>query len=697
MASVNPLNVALTGLKAAQAQIAVTSNNVANVSTEGYTRKTLEQSSTVIGTDGTGVTIGNVKRKVDEILLRDYRTQVSRSSGLSTRTSYLNQIQDFHGPPDSEQSITSYVAKLRDSFSQLSNSPESPYLLNAVYSKAQQVVEKFASFSDKLSQLRNDTQAEMKESVNKINTLTEQIAQLNVSIKVTKSTDGSTAALEDQRDVAVKSLAEEVDISYFQTSEGVLVVQTREGQLLVDTAPVDVSFDAVALGPGSYYPASANPVMLGSSTSGVNLTDVDTLGGRLGELIKLRDDTLPTYQAQIDEMAHKMATRFSNEGLDLFTKPDGTIPANTPTAYVGFSTDMVVNPSIVSDNSLIRKGTSTNSTVQAGSAEVLRKIVEFTFGSVDHQQAQGTVDISNAVPTLFTTLSLTGQARIVGTANIQALGSLDSSPYINPTTEDTFTIKVGAAAAQTITITAGMTASGLVTAINTAQPGMASLGSGGELILSANADVVIGAGTLGAQGLSELGLSAGTTTASPPAFTISAGKNTPTTIQILSTDTSTDLLTKLNAVSGLTATLTSGGLLNIVPTEGGDLTLTDGIKSPLSALGVKVTNVLHDPFNTTNLGPGGTLDGEVTGALTLNNYVSQTISLQAQQAKDAGVQFAAEDNYKNVIQTESMDISGVNIDEEMAKLINIQTAYSASARTIKVAQDLLDELMRTFA
>lgn len=696
MATVNPLGVALSGLTAAQSQLAVTSNNVANVSTEGYTRKTVQQYSTVVEGQGAGVRMGTVMRRIDEILLRDYRTQISTTAELEVRSRYLGQIQDFLGPPDSEQSITAYIGQLKDSFAELANQPESTYLLNTVYSKAEQMVDKFAAFSKKISDLRNNTQSELTESVQRINDLTEQIAELNISIKLATNSNQSTAALEDNRDIAIKSLSEELDISYYKSQNGVMIVQTREGQLLADTSAVEMFFDPTSLGPASYYPATAASLRLGNPVTGVDLTVIDSLGGRIGEYINLRDNILPKYQAQLDEVAHKMALRFSSQGLDMFTLPDGTIPANTPTSYVGFAADMAINPDITNDLTLIRKGTGSGSTIQSGSSELLRKIVEFSFGSVELYRARGTVDISDTLPALFTTLGIAGQARLVGTTDITALGALDSSPFINPGTEDTFSIQVGSAAAQNIVITGGMTAAGLVTAINTAYPAMAQLGNGGELVLTANDTITIAAGTLLANGLSELGLSVGATAATPPSFTIAAGKNDPTTIQIAPTDTTTQLLSKLNAVTGIVATLTGDGYLNIEPTEGGDIYLVDGISSPLSALGISLSYVQHAAFNTSGLGPAGDIDGEVSGALTVENYMSQAVSLQARYAKSTSEQLTAESSYKSVIESEYLDITGVNIDEEMAKLINIQTAYNASARTIKIAQEMLDDLLNTF-
>ncbi len=697
MTAVYSLNTALSGLKVAQSQISVASNNIANVSTDGYTRKTLEQYTTVIGGEGAGVNVGNVQRKIDEILLRDYRTQVSKSSNLDTTRTYLNQLQDFFGAPDAEGSLTSYLGGLKDAFAQLSDQPENQTLLNSVYNKAQQVVDQFSAYSEKMTQMRNDAQTEMSQSVDKINALTKQIGELNVSIKVSTSLNQSTAELEDKRDMVIKDLAKEMDITYFKTDRNVLVVMTRSGQELVGTQATPVTFSPNALGASTYYPASAGAVILGdNSTTGVDLTALDNVGGRLGALIELRDDTLPTYQAELDEAAHKMAMRFNAEGLDLFTKPNGTIPANTPASYVGFANDMVINPAIVKDKTLIRTGTDGLTNVQDGSSEVLRKIVEFTFGSVAYQQAVGTQDISNTVPTLFTTLSMTGTSRTVGTTNLQALTTLDTSNFINPGTEDTFTLAVGAGLPQTITITAGMTATDLVTAINTAIPGTAQLGSSGQLVLTANDDLTIGAGTLGSNGLTELGFTAGVKTASPPSFQVRVGKDDYSTIQISSTDTTTNLLAKLNAVPGMTASLTTDGYLKIVPTNGGDISIIDGTGTPVAKLGIVVSDVKHAAFNTTNLGPGGTLSTEVLSAVSLQNFVSQSLSLQSQTAANTESSYATEDSYRATIAQEYQNGSGVNLDEEMAKLISIQTAYSASARTIKAVQDMLDELMNTF-
>jgi len=699
--AVNPLNIALSGLRVAQAQISVTSNNIANVSTDGYTRKTLQQYTTVLDGVGSGVQLGQVERRIDEILLRDYRSQVSKTTALSTRQSYLDQIQDLHGAPDAEVSISANINKLFDAFSQLSNTPENSFALRNVYDKASQLAKQFNAFSDRITEMRNNTQSEMRQSVDQINALTKQISELNSAIARNFSLGKTSPDLEDQRDVAVRELSKEIDVSYYVDQAGALVVMTKNGQLLADQEQTLMYFSSTPVGPGNYYPVSASAIRLGNSLTGTDITSDAQLGGRLGALVDLRDNTLPVYQAQIDETAHKMAMRFDSQGLRLFSSADGTIPANTPTAYTGFAAGIQVNPAITADQTLIRKGTATGSTVQDGSNEILRKVIQFAFGTTQYEQLAGTANISAALPTLFTTLGIAAQATLRGEADIQALGSLDSSPYINPPTNATFTIQVGVGAPATITIAGGHTASDLVSSINTAFPGMASLGPGGQLVLTATDSITIdsaGANPIGSLGLQELGLTAGTTPAENPSFEIGVGNDERTKIEILPTDTGASLVSKLNLnVPGITASIVMpAGTLLIVPTNGGDITALDGLGTPLAELGVTETNIAHAAFNVTNLGPAGALNGRIQNGTTIIDYATQMVGIQSQDSQNIDLSFKTEENYRATLEREYMDTTGVNLDEEMSNLIAIQTAYTASARAMSTVQSLLQELMDTF-
>lgn len=110
------LDAALSGLRTYQKQIEVISTNVANVGTEGYTRKILPQSSQAIQGETVGVLQETIVRRVDLRLTRDLWTQVSSVGFYDVQEAYLNRIDQFHGDPAAEISVASEISRLRDSF-----------------------------------------------------------------------------------------------------------------------------------------------------------------------------------------------------------------------------------------------------------------------------------------------------------------------------------------------------------------------------------------------------------------------------------------------------------------------------------------------------------------------------------------------------------------------------------------------------
>ena len=590
-----------------------------------------------------------------------------------------------------------------------------------------------------------------------------------------------------------------------------MVVQTQRGTPLVEDKARELFFSPEPIGPLTYYPISVNGITLDDPLTGTNITDQDDLGGKLGALVEMRDDTFPQYQAQLDELTYRMAERFDAQGLRLFSLSDETLPVDDPTqapplGYAGFARRMQVNPDIIADKSLIRSGTTGN-VVPVGSAELVRKIVDFTFGENAFQQATSTFDLTSAtnasisgssiitsygtldthpainpgtndtfsiqlgaapavnititagqtaedlvnsinasfpdlaalgpngnlylnstqditigdvnmgvagldalgltagtvpvanVETLYDQLGLSNRARVVGTTDIVELGVLDGSDYINPApavpARDTFQLSIGGGAPTNITINLGDTTTDLVNTINTAYPGLASIGPNGNLVMSSLESIDITDVNLGAQGLAELGIETGTTSPVLPSFTLQLGNQVPVQIDILPTDTNVELLAKINAIDGLDAEYTvPAGFLQITPTEGGDITLNDGTGNPLAQMGLTVTNVAHTPFNTTNVGPGGTLDSTgITNGLGLIDYSAEAISKQSQDAAIIETTITAEQVYRDSLQTRLSNQSGVNIDEELANLIQIQNNYAASAKTIQVIEEMFNTLI----
>ncbi len=374
--NVDILTIVNSGLRASQNQLNVISQNVANASTPGYTRKKLPQFSATVVASGAGVSTGIVQRTVNTTIQNSLLQQVTQTSKYDVQEQYLNRLQTLQGTPDSEQSITAALNKLKNGFASLSVTPSDSLSQSQVVTYAQQYANQVNQLSTSIQSMRNDAQNNMADIVNQVNTQLTAIATLNAQITNVKASGQDATSLEDQRDLNIQNLSQNMNISTYK-ADNTIVVQTANGQVLADTVAYPISFNKVDLSATT----TGNPITL----NGANITSYIT-GGKLGGLLDLRDNSLPTAQARLDEMAEQTAVRFNEQGLKLFTDKSGNVPSSTaptsapPTGYLGFSGLIQVNTAVVSDPSLLQKGT-TGATSNAGDVTLINNVLDYTFGA----------------------------------------------------------------------------------------------------------------------------------------------------------------------------------------------------------------------------------------------------------------------------------------------------------------------------
>jgi len=196
----------------------------------------------------------------------------------------------------------------------------------------------------------------------------------------------STADLENQRDAAVQTVSQLVQVRTLEQPNGDMLLTTTGG-LALPTRGGGLTASNATLSPGAFYPGGGIPaVTLGGADVTRQLT-----GGRIGAGLTLRDTTLPTFQAELDQFAQNLAGRFDAQGLDLFTDPAGNVPAASGTPpmqgpYVGFAGTVQVNPAVAATPSLVRDGTAAAPTGLAGYTGVIQNVLNYTFGN---QQSAG--------------------------------------------------------------------------------------------------------------------------------------------------------------------------------------------------------------------------------------------------------------------------------------------------------------------
>jgi flagellar hook-associated protein 1 FlgK len=558
------------------------------------------------------------------------------------QVNYLQQIQNFNGPPEKEFSIAAKIAELRDSFSALSDVPDDSTALEQTVYNANIVADKFNDYAELLTTLRNDSQADLQTSVNRVNGLLKELEDINLQIRGAENFGNSVASLQDQRDIAIKSLTEEIDITFFERADGVLVVQTRQGQELVGDVAHRLEFDASNLSAMQYYPASAAALELVTTTNSretrADITQRD-LGGKIGGLMQLRDEILPSYHAQLDELAFQMANRMDQQGLRLFTDQNGNVPSNaapnpstvppTPVDYVDFARNMQVNTRIVDDPSLLQRGTyASDSVLPTGDNAIIRRVLEFAFGEVNYQQVNGTTDLTDggANPPLQTLLGLSSSNSVVTgidfstftqmndpltTDETQLLDAFEEFfPVTPPATEPTNTIfeltfedarlGLGPDTVQidlnAVALQPGANAmeqlvneiNAQLGAVNPALNATATSNTYGQLVFESSGNITVNgsgfANAIGDDGMAALGIQQGTFQTVDPSFTVQVGNNKPYTISIEPGDTITELQNKL--IWNSTTQTGVPGLSVDVDAATGGLILRPGIDDSNFAPGV---------------------------------------------------------------------------------------------------------------
>jgi flagellar hook-associated protein 1 len=377
------LSIATGGLANINRQMAVVSQNVANVSTPGYAVEVSSQQSATANGEGLGVRSGPAIRTIDTALQAEVFSQNATVAGLETRQNALQAIDAVQGTPGQGGDIASLLDNLQNQFSTLLNSPDNQAQQSQVVSAASNVAQGINALSTTYTSQRQTAQNSIVAGIATLNATLSTIGNLSNKIVTLKAGGQSIADLENQRDSAVASLSQLLDVKALEQPSGDLLIITQSGLTLPVHGASPFSVSGANMQPGSGAPA----IML----QGADVT-ARIQGGQIGANVTLRDTTMPTDQAEFDEVAQNIAGRFDAQGLTLFTDPNGAVPAGggvpVQTGYVGFAATIQVNSAVQGNPALVRDGTPTianptpaNPNNLAGFTGIINQVLNNTLGA----------------------------------------------------------------------------------------------------------------------------------------------------------------------------------------------------------------------------------------------------------------------------------------------------------------------------
>ena len=711
------LRTARSGLLVNQQTLDVVANNIANVNSEGYSRKIVSTETRVLNGVASGVQISEITRRVDEGLLKNIRIELAELNKFTVQDDFFARTQDLFGKPGENSSLSHLFENFTSALELLAVSPNRSLEQAEVVRRAQDVTFALQNMSETIQELRQQADVDIADTVTEMNKIVASIDQLNEDIITNGSVGRDVTDLKDQRDQRIDRLSELVDIRFFFRSDGDVVVFTSGGRTLVDTIPPKITHSAASSVSASTTKNEGDftGIFVGTIVARNDITS-ELRGGQLKGLVDLRDDILANMQSQLDEFAAEMRDVFNqihNRGVSF---PGAQSYAGTRT-FVR-SAEQTITFNGTDDTTVVLFDASGNQTAQT------------TIRTLNSDVA--TITIANLATQLQTFLRANGAA--TATVAISTTNKLDinlNTPAINLSFRD-----------ETAT-TNGSTLEDAVIAFNANAAGPTDETVNGfsnffgfndffvdnlpENIYESN--VLVSTFTVSASTLTFRDSSG--TLGSP--LTVAAG----TSLEDLAT-----LIT--NSVTDVTATIVtdgSGVRLRISHDNGSSMTVTQAagntfltdinlhladvrvagtlnVRADIASTPAKlstgavlwdadrgaageyfmsigensVIDALAEAFSASN--QFDTAGGLATAKTTFAEFASKIVSENARLAATNESSIDRQRSLTESLQFKSDSVRGVNLDEELSNLIIFEQGFAAAARVISVIQRMFETLER---
>jgi flagellar hook-associated protein 1 FlgK len=321
MGLTSALASALSGLRANQTSLSITSSNVANANTPGYVAESTNQIEVPSGGAGSSAQVIGVTRELDTFVQGQLRTEIGGGGFADQTANILNQLQSLYGTPGNVGTLETAFNNFTTALQALSTSSTGLSSQTTALGAAQALAQQLNATSQGIQALRSNAEQDIGTSVNQANTDLNQIAAINTKLQGLDPTDPTAAPLLDQRDNAINDLAKLVDVKTITDGSGQVSIFTRTGVQLVGGGLVSqLSFkSAGALTPNSLYDSDPTKSGVGSLTITLpNGAKFDAVAnnafssGRIAADLQLRDQSLVQAQTQVDQLAAKLASSLSD-------------------------------------------------------------------------------------------------------------------------------------------------------------------------------------------------------------------------------------------------------------------------------------------------------------------------------------------------------------------------------------------------
>jgi flagellar hook-associated protein 1 FlgK len=692
------MNTAASALQANQTALRVTSNNIANINTEGYNRRLVDFGPRLTADRLSGVSVDQIRRVADDFLARETLDATSSVGQLQVLSSYFTRVQGLIGSINDGNSLGARVSSAMTALQQLSTDPVSPAKRNSALSAVSSALTALSGIANSVQSLRQDANAQIGTDIRVVNRLIAQIHDVNARLKTAVAGGDMSTGLSDQREKAIAELSKYLDVKTFEQPDGRMFVSLTDGTGLVSDLSSEFRYD----GPATVSTTTVFPSLMlqrlnpeGGNSGPPVAMEARIAGGELRGLLELRDRRLPDLAEQLGQVGSALAEQINAVHNDSSAVPAPRTLSGTNTGLL--STDALnasgfVRVAVVdAQGQLVQQlnlDTSTLSTVgdlvtaiNTGlSGTATASFVNGSLSITATNSAHGVATLQDptspalrggrglahffGLNNLVTAASPSSYATGVQSANAHGLTAGGQAQFVlrgaNGATLSTFNYTVS-----------GATVGNVISSLNTAASGYAtfSLDSNGTMVMTpagayagARLEVANDTTSRGATGVSMsefFGL--GTAMRQNQALSLAVRSD-------ISQNVSRLALAKLD----LTGASVAGSVVLGASNNKGALALA------------AAADALHS---------FGSAGGLSSSTQSLNNYIAQISGLQADLASFAEDERLNRISIQEEVAARRDSSEGVNLDEELANMMMFQQAYNASARMMSVAREMFQTLL----
>lgn len=299
------MNIGQSALNASSAWISVTGNNLANAETEGYSRQYVDQKDAGgltyrPGAQPLGVNAQQVLRFFDAFLEKSYVRQNANSSRWDQQDTIMASVENLFNEAN-RTGINTMMNNFFNAWQDLTLRPDDTSVRQSLLSYADNLSDMFHHTMDGLNEIKQEMDVSIRQGVDRVNDLAKAIADVNKQITAS-TVDGvsNPNGLLDKRDQLVRELSTYVDVETVDHGKGDFRVQLTTGQPLVDgsetysLAFLAATKEAQILRPASQYNGTVNFVGTDSFEYTIEVVNGGNAGAKTGQAGN------PTFKVSLD-------------------------------------------------------------------------------------------------------------------------------------------------------------------------------------------------------------------------------------------------------------------------------------------------------------------------------------------------------------------------------------------------------------